>query len=112
MISYTPIRIPTTSSSDTSGAPSYITLPRRDLFDVRFQLLNDEVDDKYQSEEKEGEIDEREELAFVDAPSDLVPGVYEGGLKTWECSIDLVSYLSDPKARNGSVRGKKIIEVS
>ena len=25
--------------------------------------------------------------------SDLIPGVYEGGLKTWECSIDLCNYL-------------------
>jgi predicted nicotinamide N-methyase len=25
--------------------------------------------------------------------SDLVPGVYEGGLKVWECSIDLCRYL-------------------
>lgn len=24
---------------------------------------------------------------------DLIPGVYEGGLKTWECSIDLCRYL-------------------
>lgn len=26
--------------------------------------------------------------------SDLVPGVYEGGLKVWEASIDLVKYLA------------------
>ena len=25
--------------------------------------------------------------------SDLVPNVYEGGFKTWECSHDLVDYL-------------------
>jgi len=33
------------------------------------------------------------DLGFIDAPSDLVPGVYEGGLKTWECSVDLAAYL-------------------
>jgi predicted nicotinamide N-methyase len=27
--------------------------------------------------------------------TDLVPGVYEGGLKVWECSIDLCRYLQD-----------------
>lgn len=27
--------------------------------------------------------------------TDLVPHVYEGGLKVWECSLDLVRYLSD-----------------
>ncbi|XP_078078861.1 histidine protein methyltransferase 1 homolog [Mustelus asterias] len=26
--------------------------------------------------------------------SDLVPGVYEGGLKIWECTFDLAAYLS------------------
>jgi protein-histidine N-methyltransferase len=34
-------------------------------------------------------------LEFLDAPSDIVLGVYEGGLKTWECSLDLVEYLHD-----------------
>ena len=26
--------------------------------------------------------------------SDLISGVYEGGLKVWECSFDLVDYLN------------------
>lgn len=26
--------------------------------------------------------------------SDLVSGVYEGGLKIWECSLDLVDYIA------------------
>lgn len=45
------------------------------------------------------------------ADSDLVPGVYEGGLKVWEASIDLVEYLAaelsvicgiDEEARGGN----------
>ena len=27
--------------------------------------------------------------------SDLIPGVYEGGLKVWECALDLVEYLAE-----------------
>lgn len=27
--------------------------------------------------------------------SDLIPGVYEGGLKVWECALDLVHFLSE-----------------
>ena len=27
--------------------------------------------------------------------SDLIPGVYEGGLKVWECAFDLVEYLAE-----------------
>ncbi|GAB6020526.1 Histidine protein methyltransferase 1, variant 2 [Chamberlinius hualienensis] len=29
--------------------------------------------------------------------TDLIPGEYEGGFKIWECSIDLIKYLSDTK---------------
>ena len=32
-------------------------------------------------------------LAKYDCYTDIVPGVYEGGLKCWEASIDLVNYL-------------------
>lgn len=48
----------------------------------------------------------------MDAPSDLLPGIYEGGLKTWECSVDLASYLSDTSRRHGSIQGKRVVEVS
>ena len=37
--------------------------------------------------------------------SDLVPGVYEGGLKVWEASLDLVEYLVYPKEGSGSCAG-------
>ncbi|KAG7086585.1 hypothetical protein E1B28_002531 [Marasmius oreades] len=51
-------------------------------------------------------------LAFIDQPSDLVPGVYEGGLKTWECSLDLVDYLDRSKKTDAFVaRGKRILEI-
>ncbi|KFV95478.1 Histidine protein methyltransferase 1, partial [Eurypyga helias] len=31
----------------------------------------------------------------VSAHSDLIPGVYEGGLKIWECTFDLIDYLAE-----------------
>ncbi|KFP21337.1 Histidine protein methyltransferase 1, partial [Egretta garzetta] len=31
----------------------------------------------------------------VSAHSDLIPGVYEGGLKIWECTFDLLDYFSE-----------------
>ncbi|NXR83097.1 MET18 methyltransferase, partial [Pycnonotus jocosus] len=31
----------------------------------------------------------------VSAHSDLIPGVYEGGLKIWECTFDLMGYFSE-----------------
>ncbi|GFS58045.1 histidine protein methyltransferase 1 homolog [Trichonephila inaurata madagascariensis] len=32
---------------------------------------------------------------FSERETDLIPGKYEGGLKVWECSIDLAKYLSE-----------------
>jgi len=42
--------------------------------------------------------------------SDLVPGVYEGGLKIWECSYDLVKYLSE-KYSEDDLSSKKVLEL-
>jgi len=52
-------------------------------------------------------------LEFLEAPSDLVPGVYEGGLKTWECSLDLVDYLDQIRETEmfRGIRGKRVLEV-
>ena len=52
-------------------------------------------------------------LEFLDNPSDLVPGIYEGGLKTWECSLDLVVYLDSLKDASNyqGFIGKNILEV-
>lgn len=33
----------------------------------------------------------------VSSHSDLIPGVYEGGLKIWECTYDLMDFLSEAK---------------
>ncbi|KDR72512.1 hypothetical protein GALMADRAFT_73561 [Galerina marginata CBS 339.88] len=104
LISYSPLSIPLSSPRKAT------TLIRRDLFDARFQLISegagDATDDAYQEEQA---------LAFLDAPSDLVPGVYEGGLKTWECSLDLVDYLDSLKDASvpspKTFVGKKVLEV-
>lgn len=87
-ISYSTISIPqlnSQSSSNTAEA-SPLQLPRRDLFDARFQILSEDVD-----ETSTGSVQ-------VNSESDLVPGVYEGGLKTWECSLDLVGILTTYKS--------------
>ncbi|KAK0194888.1 hypothetical protein F5146DRAFT_1023260 [Armillaria mellea] len=77
-----------------------VILARRDLFDARFQLIDDEVNDEQK--------DNSPALGFLDAPSDLVQGVYEGGLKTWECSLDVVDYLH---AESPVFEGRRIFEV-
>ena len=40
--------------------------------------------------------------------SDLVPGVYEGGFKIWEGSLDLVRYLHGESI---PLRGRRVIEL-
>ena len=116
-LSYSPLTLP--------GGPSArgrtVTLARRDLFDARFQLLlaqgggggsGGDYSDARDHDEKT--------VAFVDAPADLVPGAYEGGLKTWECALDLAAYLDredvvfGTRSGGGSrvVRGLRVLEVS
>jgi len=85
-----------------------VTLARRDLFDARFQLISEGAGDGAGNQE-DGVNDRTQALEFLDAPSDLVPGVYEGGLKTWECSLDLVDYLEGTDG--GDVRGMRVLEV-
>ncbi|NXS49935.1 MET18 methyltransferase, partial [Balaeniceps rex] len=35
----------------------------------------------------------------VSSHSDLIPGVYEGGLKIWECTFDLIAYFSEAETQ-------------
>jgi protein-histidine N-methyltransferase len=51
-------------------------LPRRELWHVKMQIMQQDQD------------------TFLLGDSDVTNGSYEGGLKTWECSIDLAQYLS------------------
>jgi protein-histidine N-methyltransferase len=94
LISYSPLQIP------SSGNDPEVSFSRRDLFDARFQLISPTG--------AEGPSEPVEGLEFLDAPSDLLPGVYEGGLKTWESSLDLVQVLSDIDLKPS---GKRILEV-
>lgn len=55
-------------------------LYKRTLADINYQIISQDDDALVQSN---------------DLQSDILLGIYEGGLKTWECSIDLLSYLPD-----------------
>ncbi|ODN82914.1 hypothetical protein L202_01164 [Cryptococcus amylolentus CBS 6039] len=107
-ISYSPLNLRVLTTS----------LLRRDLFDARFQLL---TKDSERSEEKEDATPEgEEEEDYVDAKTDLIPGFYEGGLKTWEGGVDLVETIAESlspvkEERDQEVgewvRGGKVLEV-
>ncbi|KAK4705622.1 protein-histidine N-methyltransferase, partial [Phenoliferia sp. Uapishka_3] len=127
LISYTPVTVqlskPTTSASQKST-----TLLRRDLFDARFQVISqNESDDEEEQDQDEAsgtpvaltrEQKGKARETLVDEESDLVKGIYEGGLKTWECSLDLVDCLfgmghATPlgEGEPDLVRGKSVLEV-
>ncbi|KAF7315954.1 hypothetical protein MIND_00112200 [Mycena indigotica] len=103
-LSYSPVSIPLASTRQR------VTLARRDLFDARFQLIS--VGTGADGDNKTEETSSGSSaLAFLDAPSDLIPGVYEGGLKTWECSLDLVNYLDGVAGPSAYFQGKAVLEV-
>lgn len=93
-ISYSTVKV-----ESPLGKVAYI--PRRELFDVRIQLIaedagNDHVIDQLSN-------------------SDLRAGVYEGGFKTWESSLDLARLLLDRGPRKDLdelCRCDQVIEVS
>lgn len=103
-ISYTPFSHPSLT------AP----LLRRDLFDARFQLISQEATIRHAERDKgKGKAQDGQDEDYVDAKSDLIPGLYEGGLKTWEGGVDLVEVLSEGMKGSGDLmRGESVLEVS
>lgn len=63
-----------------------ISIPRRELWDVRVQLMAQEDDEGLGNLGKD----------------DVRTGVYEGGFKSWESSVDVVKVLN---ARRGKILG-------
>ncbi|RXW25076.1 hypothetical protein EST38_g785 [Candolleomyces aberdarensis] len=108
LISYSPLSIPIPKTKNT------VNLVRRDLFDARFQLISEGALDPFPENDEDPKPKstavEPSILTYLDAPSDLLPGVYEGGLKTWECSLDLVEYL-ESSGSFSSYSGKRVVEL-
>jgi protein-histidine N-methyltransferase len=78
-----------------------LNLPRRELYDIRLQLLSEDSSN-------DDIVDQLDQ-------SDLRSGVYEGGFKTWECSLDLASLLLDRGPRkdiDDLMRCDLVIEVN
>ncbi|MCJ1434698.1 hypothetical protein MMC27_004067 [Xylographa pallens] len=81
-ITYTTHQIPLARSNLDA-----LCLPRRDLFDIRAQVMAEEDPSSLDSNATAGLLSD-----------DILSRVYEGGFKTWECSIDLAKYISDSLA--------------
>lgn len=57
---------------------------------------------------KENPAGESAAAEGLSAHSDLIPGVYEGGLKIWECTFDLLAYFTKAKVK---FAGKKVLDL-
>ncbi|KAH0558703.1 hypothetical protein GP486_004652 [Trichoglossum hirsutum] len=88
LLSSIPSRISYTTPATQTAKGNTVRIPRRELFDIRMQLMAEDDDD-----------DNDENSAFLASlgDDDIKTNVYEGGLKSWECSVDLVSILADDR---------------
>ncbi|OLN88795.1 Histidine protein methyltransferase 1 [Colletotrichum chlorophyti] len=84
MLSKLPSKIAFSTLDVTLDDGSVLQVPRRELWDVRLQLMAED-------EAAAGEGVEAEGLGSHDVKT----GVYEGGFKSWESSVDLVKVLAD-----------------
>ncbi|KAK6342838.1 hypothetical protein TWF718_008221 [Orbilia javanica] len=77
-IAFSPLVIPSTSTKS-------ITIPRRELFDVKMQLM---------TEDNNPSTNPNQSFSAAFTDEDIRTNTYEGGLKSWECSSDLVKQLA------------------
>ncbi|OAQ26128.1 hypothetical protein K457DRAFT_34775 [Linnemannia elongata AG-77] len=101
------------TDTKTGAQKEVVTIYKRNLEDVKFQIIQE--DDEFDEEKKQEKKEEGTitgpggvEMLALAGKSDLVKGVYEGGLKTWECALDLVAYLADQKH---NYDGQKVLEL-
>ncbi|AET38789.1 protein-histidine N-methyltransferase Ecym_3297 [Eremothecium cymbalariae DBVPG len=84
------------SFKEITTAERNVTLYRRELFDVKHQLMTEVGESTNGSNSDNARSSKVEsQILMGETNEDLKKGVYEGGLKCWECSIDLVDYLSE-----------------
>lgn len=75
---------------------SSINLFRRQLHDVKHQLM---VEDSMTTSVNGDELD----ILMGSSDSDLKKGVYEGGLKSWECAYDCIGFFKNMPKFNSLV---------
>ncbi|RMJ26313.1 hypothetical protein PHISP_02799 [Aspergillus sp. HF37] len=96
-ISYSRVCVAPSRSEDGRG----ITLARREIFDIRTQLM---------AEDSAGQ-DSNEELIAGLEEGDIKPNFYEGGFKTWECALDLARLVASEDVFGDSPEDRHIIEL-
>ncbi|RAL07441.1 protein-histidine N-methyltransferase [Aspergillus homomorphus CBS 101889] len=98
-ISYNKLAIHTSQHGSSGNS---VTLARRDVFDIRTQLMAEDT-----AEDREDNY----ELITGLEKGDIKPNFYEGGFKTWECALDLAKSLLDANVLGGTDRNQHFIEL-
>ncbi|EJT96468.1 hypothetical protein DACRYDRAFT_112734 [Dacryopinax primogenitus] len=116
-----PIRVLPVELSYTVLSSLPLPLPRRDFHDARLSILASAFSQSSTSDilhDTEDEhrrdisgVDERKFEEVFNERSDVRPGLYEGGMKTWEGAVDLVNYLSDNERRTAALSQGSILEI-
>ncbi|PWW79268.1 hypothetical protein C7212DRAFT_288447 [Tuber magnatum] len=94
-------RIPRNISYATISITPMVSIPRRQLYDVRMQLMDED--------ELNGDGPERDMVVGL-GKEDIRTSLYEGGLKSWECSVDLARHLASLYGQAGP-ESKKVLEL-
>ena len=77
---------------------------KRSVSDVMFEMAQ-------KDQELSTENDDKNLIHIAHSQSDLVPSVYEGGFKTWECTYDLICYLDHFIQNNNCLQGQTVLEM-
>ncbi|KNG87888.1 hypothetical protein ANOM_003859 [Aspergillus nomiae NRRL 13137] len=98
-VSFNKLNISTPQDDKTSART--LTLARREVFDIRTQLMAEDTAD-YANEELISGLEK----------GDITPNIYEGGFKTWECSVDLAKLVANENILSNADAGDRhIIEL-
>lgn len=99
MLSRLPSKIAySTLAVDLENGRGTIQIPRRELWDVRVQLMAEEESNESVSDSQAG-LGEH----------DVKTGIYEGGFKSWESSVDLVKVLASENVQQVLLRDPCIL---
>lgn len=105
MLSKLPSRVAYNTLTVDLDGKAVVDLPRRELWDVRVQLMAEE-------EQHDAEARDDSELEPGLGKHDVKTGIYEGGFKSWESSVDLVKVLASEGFSTALAGGPcRVIEV-
>ncbi|KAI8342539.1 hypothetical protein BC941DRAFT_344731 [Chlamydoabsidia padenii] len=102
--------LPAVIQADILNIPNVsIPIYKRTLADVKFQMAEQDTLEQQRQQQSSDEDQKVLDMLNLTGNSDLVRGVYEGGFKTWECSIDLVQWLAG--LPDEAIQDKQVLEI-